>query len=219
MTGTGDERCVTFADLAGYTALTEAHGDVDAADVAQRFFELAAALLRDDTRLVKTIGDAVMVVADDALGGLTFGLQLLRAVERETDFPGVRVGIHHGPVVERDGDLFGATVNIAARLANHAHVGQLLATDVVANCVHDDESITVISLGTTLLKNVSQPVPIYAVADHTAPPVSQVLDPVCRMFIDADAAPAKLPWDGRSWYFCSFDCATTFGNDPTRYTA
>ena len=60
-----DHRAVIFADLAGYTALTEAHGDSGAADVAERFFELTASVLQADARIVKTIGDAVMVVASD----------------------------------------------------------------------------------------------------------------------------------------------------------
>ena len=125
-------RAVAFADLAGYTALTEAHGDDDAADVAVRFFDLTASVLRATPRIVKTIGDAVMVVTSDANHGLEIGLALLRAVEREPHFPGVRIGVHYGPIVERSGDVFGATVNIAARLTAHAHVGQLLTSSAIA---------------------------------------------------------------------------------------
>jgi YHS domain-containing protein len=118
--------------------------------------------------------------------------------------------------MERRGDVFGATVNIAARLTAHAHVGQLLTTGAVVHVV-SDERMSVTALGATWLKNVSDPVEVYAVNDHTARPTSQVLDPVCRMFIDADAAPARLPWGGRGWHFCSFECATAFGQDPARY--
>ena len=76
----GREGAVVFADLAGYTALTEAHGDDGAADVALRFFDLAASLLPGDARIVKTIGDAVMIVASEAPTGLDVGLSLLRAL-------------------------------------------------------------------------------------------------------------------------------------------
>lgn len=109
------ERAVLFADLAGFTALTEAHGDLGAADVAGRFAELARSVLLEDARVVKTIGDAVMVVASDARVGLEIAMRLLRSVDGEADFPGVRLGLHAGPVVERAGDVFGATVNVAAR--------------------------------------------------------------------------------------------------------
>ena len=210
-------RAVVFADLAGYTALTEAHGDDDAADVALRFFDLTTARLRTDARIVKTIGDAVMVVTSDAYHALEMGLELLRAIEQEPQFPGVRVGLHYGPVVERSGDVFGATVNIAARLTAHAHVGQLITSDAVACLVEGHPKMTTTALGATWLKNVSEPVELYSIADHGASPSSQVLDPVCRMFVDGDAAPAHLPWRGQAWHFCSFECARTFTQDPDRY--
>jgi class 3 adenylate cyclase/YHS domain-containing protein len=209
---------VAFADLAGYTALTEAHGDLGAADVALRFFELATAHLIGDGRVVKTIGDAVMCVASDAHHGLEFGLALIRAVEQEPHFPGVRVGIHYGPVVERNGDVFGATVNVAARLTAHAHVGQLLTSDAVAQDLAHHTHLTTVALGPTWLKNVGEPIDVYAVSEHGVTATTQVLDPVCRMFVDADAAPARLPWGDRSWHFCSFDCAQAFSRDPQRYS-
>ena len=211
-------RAVAFADLAGYTALTEAHGDDDAADVALRFVDLTAARLRADARIVKTIGDAVMVVTSDAHHALEIGLALLRAVEQEPQFPGVRVGVHYGPVVERSGDVFGATVNIAARLTAHAHVGQLITSDAIACLVVDHPDLTTTALGSTWLKNVGDPVEIYSIAEHGVAATSQVLDPVCRMFVDADAAPAHLPWDGHAWHFCSFECARTFTQDPAKYS-
>jgi class 3 adenylate cyclase/YHS domain-containing protein len=208
---------VVFADLAGYTALTEAHGDDGAADVAVRFFALAASELAGDARIVKTIGDAVMVVASEASHGLDTGLSLLRAVELEPQFPGVRVGLHYGPLVERNGDVFGATVNIAARLTAHAHVGQLLTSAAIATEVAHHPHLTTVALGATWLKNVGEPVEVYSISDHGGTPTSQVLDPVCRMYVDADAAPARLPWGSRAWHFCSFECAQTFSSDPSRY--
>jgi adenylate cyclase len=210
-------RAIAFADLAGYTALTEVHGDTGAADVAERFFELAQSVLVADARIVKTIGDAVMIVAGDAELGLRIGLELLRAVEREPDFPGIRIGVHHGPIVERNGDVFGGTVNVAARLTAHAGVGQVLTTAAVATRVEHRAQLATTALGAIWLKNVAEPVEVYAVADHTSEATSQVLDPVCRMFVDADRAPAKLPWGGRGWHFCSFECATKFGQDPERF--
>src|SRR2546425_308637 len=109
MTVQGDRplvRAVLFADLAGFTALTEAHGDVDAAEVATRFSALASAALTGNTRIVKTIGDAVMIVANEARDAAETALSLLRAVDAEPLFPTVRIGLHVGPVVERASDVF-----------------------------------------------------------------------------------------------------------------
>ena len=211
-------RVVAFADLAGYTALTEAHGDDGGADVALRFFEITTTLLRADARIVKTIGDAVLVVASDPHDGLHIGLALLRAVEREPHFPGVRIGVHYGPIVERNGDVFGATVNVAARLTAHAHVGQLLTSAAIAALVEEHTHLTTTALGGTWLKNVGEPVEIFSVVEHGTAPTTQVMDPVCRMFVDADAAPARLPWAGQVWHFCSFECAKTFSDSPMRYS-
>ena len=208
---------MAFADLAGYTALTEAHGDQGGADVACRFFDLTQEVLRADARIVKTIGDAVMVVTSDPHDGLHLGLALLQAVELEPHFPGVRVGVHYGPVVERNGDVFGATVNVAARLTAHAHVGQLLTSAAIATLLEDHTHLTTTALGMTWLKNVGEPVEIYSVVEHGAAPKTQVMDPVCRMFVDADAAPARLPWADQVWHFCSFDCAKTFSEQPERH--
>jgi adenylate cyclase len=212
-----DERAVLFADLAGFTALTEAHGDVGAADVAGRFAELATSVLAGDARVVKTIGDAVMIVARDPRVGLDTALGLLRALDGEAGFPGVRLGLHAGPVVERAGDVFGATVNVAARLTEHAHVGQLLTTGGIAALVVGTDEMTATALGATRFKNVGEPIEIYAIDDEFRRPTTQVLDPVCRMFVDADDAPARLPWRDRIWLFCSFECARTFSRDPDRY--
>jgi adenylate cyclase len=221
VTGDGGEarRAVAFADLAGYTALTEAHGDVGAADVADRFTEITESVLIGDARIVKTIGDAVMIVTTEARDGVRIGLDLLCAVEGQSHFPGVRIGVHHGPIVERRGDVFGATVNVAARLTAHAHVGQLLTTEGVAASLQTDAALVATALGPTWLKNVSSPVELYWIADHASPPTTQVLDPVCRMFIDADRAPAKLPWAGHSWHFCSYECASTFMAGPGKYAS
>ena len=158
-----------------------------------------------------------MVITSGASNGLEIGLDVLRLVDHEPHFPGVRVGVHHGTIVERNTDVFGATVNIVARLTADAHVGQLLTTSTVAALTADHDHLTTTALGPTWLKNVGEPVEVFWIADHTPTAASQVLDPVCRMFVDAESAPARLPWRERGWHFCSFECAHTFSQDPDRY--
>lgn len=102
-------------------------------------------------------------------------------------------------------------------MTEHAHVGQLLTTASIADLVVGSDDVTVMTLGATHLKNVGYPVEIYAIEDDFRRPTAQVLDPVCRMFVDADDAPARLPWHDRIWLFCSFECASAFSQDPDRY--
>ena len=206
-----------FADLAGFTALSVAHGDADAAEFAARFRTLAEGALVAGAHVVKMIGDAAMIVSSDPRAALDVALALLRAVDHEPDFPGVRAGLHSGPVVERAGDYYGATVNIAARLTEHAHIGQLVTTSPLVALVVAADNVTVQSLGPTYLKHVPEPIDLFSIEEDLRPAAVQVLDPVCRMFVDADRAPAQLPWNGRLWHFCSFNCAAAFSSNPERY--
>src|SRR5687767_3887046 len=97
-----------FVDMAGFTALTEAQGDEDAADLATMFAEITRAALGPGDRLIKTIGDAVLVTSQDAARGLALIERLLTEASSEPRLPSLRVGLHHGEAVTREGDVFGA---------------------------------------------------------------------------------------------------------------
>ena len=116
---------IAFADLAGYTRLTEEVGEHEALEVVERFVELVTETLPDDARVIKTIGDEVMVVGTDtsALVDWAVGFQAL-ATER----PLPRIGIHAGSVLYRDGDYYGRAVNLAARVGARATGGEVLVT-------------------------------------------------------------------------------------------
>ena len=118
-----------FADLSGFTALTEAHGDEQAADLAGGFCAAVRELLAEyQAREVKAIGDALMLRAGDAAAAIQLGLHIVHDVGAQHGFPLVRVGMHTGPAVERAGDWFGATVNLAARVSAAAAGGEVLVT-------------------------------------------------------------------------------------------
>jgi adenylate cyclase len=116
---------IAFADLAGYTQLTEEEGEASAVDAVERFVETVEDTLPDDARVVKTIGDEVMVVGSDpgALVDWAVGFQQL-----QTERPFPRIGVHHGSALFRDGDYYGREVNIAARVVARAAGGEVLVT-------------------------------------------------------------------------------------------
>jgi len=205
---------ILFADLSGFTALTEMHGDQDAAEVAARFYDLAQAALTGDARLVKTIGDAVMIAADQSASAVSTALQLVAAVQVEPGFPSVRAGLHLGPCVERSGDYFGATVNLAARVTAYARSGQILCTEAVADVIRDLSTVTLRPAGAQHFKNVTQLITLFEIQDPHRPTASEDFDPVCRMQLDPEHAPARLPFGERMFYFCSFNCAQKFARDP-----
>ena len=113
-----------FADLAGFTALTEAHGDELAADLVGEFCAQARPLIdQHEGEWIKAIGDALMIRVPDAAEAVRLALRLTHDVGGRHGFPGVRVGLHTGPAVQRGRDWFGATVNLAARVSNVAVAG------------------------------------------------------------------------------------------------
>jgi adenylate cyclase len=120
---------IAFADLAGYTRLTEEAGDEEAVDVVDRFVAAVQDTLPGDARVIKTIGDAVMVVGSDAssLVDWAVGFQALQGDTR----PAPRIGLHSGPALYRDGDYYGRAVNLAARVGARAAGGEVLCTDPV----------------------------------------------------------------------------------------
>jgi class 3 adenylate cyclase/YHS domain-containing protein len=211
------EATVLFVDLAGFTALTEAHGDEGAADLALRFHDLARLALHRDARLVKTIGDAVMIVGARPLDVVEIARRLIRAVTAETGFPAIRAGIHTGPVVERAGDIFGATVNLAARIAAYARADQVLCSAAVVAALAGSP-LRARPLAAVQFKNVSGSVELFELDVADGPRSSSgAIDPVCRMRVDLETAPAKLPFAGRTYGFCSLACARAFAQAPETY--
>lgn len=204
-----------FVDLAGFTALTEAHGDDEAADLIDRFVELTVASLRGDDRLVKTIGDAVMLVSPDPGSGLVLVRRIVDACLGESRFPAPRAGLHHGPAVERNDDFVGAAVNLAARVAAQATEGTAVVTEHVAREAQRLGMAT-IALGARRLRNVSQNVELWAIELRDAP-VATVVDPVCRMQIRGDQVIGHVRWEEREFVFCSLKCLGAFADAPERY--
>jgi adenylate cyclase len=121
------ELTVCFADLVEFTKLGE---EVDAealGQVAGRLEEMATAVAEPPVRLVKTIGDAAMLVSSEAEPMLAAALRLVEAAEGEAeDFPRLRAGIAYGPTLPQAGDYYGRAVNMASRITNIALPGSVL---------------------------------------------------------------------------------------------
>src|SRR5207248_2505813 len=116
-----------FADLAGYTALTEERGDEAAARVAREFRRTMSALSREHGAWqVKSMGDGVMIWAPDAHRALALAAHTVELAGTRADLLPVRVGVHTGPAVMRGCDWYGSAVNVAARLADQAEPNQAL---------------------------------------------------------------------------------------------
>jgi adenylate cyclase len=154
------EVAVCFADLVGFTRLGEQVPPEDLSRLAVRLEALTSDVVEAPVRLVKTIGDAVMLASADPEPLLDVGLALLDAADAEgADFPQLRVGTAIGPALSRAGDWFGRPVNLASRITQVARPGSLLAEREVRECAPDRYRWSY--AGERRLRGVSEPVPLF----------------------------------------------------------
>jgi adenylate cyclase len=148
-----------FADLVGFTALTDSEGDDRAAMVAVEFLRRARQVAsHHGAEEVKALGDAVMLRCPEARAAISLGLGLINEVEADPALPPVRVGIHSGSAVARDGDWFGRGVNVAARLCSVAGGGEVLVSEVTLEDAGELPRVEVGERRLHWLKNVTEPV-------------------------------------------------------------
>lgn len=120
---------IAFVDLTAYTRRTGSLGDEAAAEMSLRLGELARAVVdRHGGRLVKLLGDGALLRLPDGVSAVAASFELMDALD-EVDEAGGHTGVHAGPVIEREGDVFGMTVNLAARLSDQAPDGELYVID------------------------------------------------------------------------------------------
>lgn len=216
MPGITYEAAFMFADLAGYTALTEAHGDLAAADLVAQFTTVVKSALAPGATLVQTIGDEALVKAMHSDALLETALALTSAVDQIVHFPGLHIGLHRGPVIQRNDQYFGSTLNLTSRIAAYAAGGQVLCSGVFREGLTEPAKWAFRSLGPVHFKNYSEAVEVLEVLTG-AERYTQVLDPVCRMKVDPANAPARLPYGDQLYYFCSMDCARRFMEKPAQF--
>jgi adenylate cyclase len=203
---------VAFIDLAGFSAIADVYGDAAAIAVLEIFENMVGEALSGHGPPIKWIGDEAMLafpepeIAIQALGAL------LQACRKEPRLPLTRAGLNHGPVIRRGSDLFGSTVNIAARIASLASPGQLLATQPIA-VTAAARGILVRDLGKVALRSVAGEVSLYEI--ELAPSPDPVwIDPVCKMHAPYAAyrrADSDGPW------FCSPRCEEAYRQSPSTY--
>jgi adenylate cyclase len=154
------EIAVCFADLVGFTRLGESRPASDLGAVAERLAELASAAATPPVRLVKTIGDAAMLVGPEVEPMLNVALDLVDAAEAQgEDFPQIRAGVVWGPALNRGGDWYGHTVNLASRVTGVARPSSVLATQEVRDAARERYRWSF--AGQRKLKGIRQPVALH----------------------------------------------------------
>jgi adenylate cyclase len=150
---------IAFADLAGFTRLTEQEGDLEAVSVVERFFEQVERSLPEDSRVIKTIGDEVMVVGSDPGALLDWAVKFQ---EERDERPLPRIGVHSGPAIFRDGDYYGSEINRAARIVTRGAGGEVIVTGTLRDAA-ELRSFELTSIGSVRLKGFGQPEELFVV--------------------------------------------------------
>jgi adenylate cyclase len=140
----GRNQVVGFADMVGFTTLTRRSTEDELASVVDRFDALTAEVVAENHgRIVKMIGDEVLFVADTPEHGAEIALTLLERAEQDEELPSLRAGLAYGRVLSRFGDIYGAVVNLAARLTSVARPGSVLIDRSLAHALQDRPGYTV----------------------------------------------------------------------------
>lgn len=152
-----------FVDIARFIALAEAQGSEAAAGMAARLrAEVEALLPSDNAGIVEAIGDAIIVRMADPAQAIAVGLCVANEASGALWTPAVHVGIHYGPPVERLGDFYGMSVDIAARIADLAGENEVLITQALKDAAGELEGVELEDCGAQLLRHVESPVQVYA---------------------------------------------------------
>ena len=146
---------ICFLDITGYTRLTEERGDDAAADLAARLATLVRRSSREHGgKPVKWLGDGVMFYFPEPGDAVLAALEMVEGVARH-GLPPAHVGLHAGPVVFQEGDYFGRTVNLAARIADYARPGEVVVSQEVVDAV-DGAPVSFTEIGPVELKGVTE---------------------------------------------------------------
>ncbi len=212
------EATFCFVDIAGYTALTDSHGEVAAADLIDDFSELIRTTIEPFGQIQELIGDCAFLVFQDPFLARDALSVLYKAIANRASFPIVRAGLHHGPALLRGNRYFGSTVNLAARVAAQAKGGQILGTKQIVEIFSraGAPDIEVEHLGVVSLKNLPQPVDLYEIVlsgfSH-----EYAIDPVCKMQVDIRRAAGELHVGEEKYWFCSLSCVERFAKEPSSF--
>src|SRR3954447_2757934 len=146
---------IAFADLAGYTRYVEEDGEEEALSYVERFIDAVGDTLPEGARVVKTIGDEVMVVGQDVASIVDWAVGFSRLYANERPAP--RIGVNAGLVIYRDGDYFGREVNLASRVVARARGGEVLVTGQALDDVREAGHLRIDNIGQVKLKGFTEP--------------------------------------------------------------
>ncbi len=157
---------VMFTDIVGFTEFTALRGDDEALALLAMQEAIVRAELGGDARIVKELGDGMMLWFKDPCAAIIAGLRMQERFEEETtksDAPlWVRIGVHAGQQTQRGSDLVGHDVNVASRIMSFAGSGEVLASEATVRAIAEvPRDIAFERLGPAVMKGIPAPINLY----------------------------------------------------------
>jgi len=194
---------ILMADLSGYTALTETHGSVSAADLIDKYISIAENCLVGNTKMHERTGDEIMFISDSPDSLLATTLKLEANTVCEENFLLVHGGLHFGKVLKRGDHYFGSAINLVSRIAAKAVSGTFWCSDDFVGSIKDKSICKFVSKGNHALKNISEKKEVFELNIERIK--TNYIDPVCRMLIVNSQNAIHHPTED-GIYFCSSEC-------------
>lgn len=202
---------ILMADLSGYTAMTEIHGDNAAVEMIEKYIKMGQNSLAGNSHLLERTGDQLLIVSEDADDLAKTAIALKHRTEKEPNFLGIHCGLHYGPVIERNNHLFGAVVNMAARIASSAAENKILCSKEFVEALKYPEKLQLISQGNIDFKNVLEAAEIFEVLPLIQKKTRKIyIDPVCHIRLSAMEIHISLIDGEDEYFFCSEECRKIF---------
>jgi class 3 adenylate cyclase len=147
---------ILVADLSGYTALTETHGALSAADLIDKYIEIVNNSLVGNSHLHERVGDEVMIVSDSPDNLLSSAVVLLSNALQQYKFLHIHGALHYGKILKRKDSFFGSAINLTSRIASQAKPGIFLCSDDFLNALADKKACLFKSLGSITSKMLAK---------------------------------------------------------------
>jgi adenylate cyclase len=199
------ELAILFADLSGYTALTETHGAEVAANLIDDYLDIVRSSSSDRVQLHQTIGDEVLLISEYPEDLFNTTVLLRTKCFGKPNFLQLHGGLHFGKILWRNNNLFGPSINYASRIASVAQPGQFLSSVEFIEAIDKKFKPWFESTGVHPLKNVKGGKELFELKFDKVKPV--YIDPVCRMFVDPETA---IRHPEEQIFFCSVECLSQF---------
>jgi class 3 adenylate cyclase/YHS domain-containing protein len=198
---------IMMADLSGYTAMTEVHGAHSAVSIIDKYLTIVKKSLVGSSHLHERVGDEVIIIASSAEDLAYTATFLFEHAHNENQFLPLHAGLHYGPIVKKDGDYFGTTINTASRITSVAEKGRMVCSADFINQLPEGHPYVVNGKGIHTFKNLMKPVELFEMSCCIEYLTKKyVIDPVCHMLIKTPATAQQFEHHGESYYFCSENC-------------